>query len=106
MSEPKQLKMVDVAVEAVKQQITLSTGVLALLLTFLDKIGPTNRECLPWAAIPFAFTVLFGVVCLMSIAYYIDDQQGPFSKVPVLLSGIFQNLCFLFAVGTTVVIML
>lgn len=97
-------KMVDISIEAIKQQITLATVIIGALLTFVEKINAADRQNLPFALVPLALTIVFGIVALQSIAYHIEDSSGPFNKPTVRFAGIAQNISFIVAVVGMVII--
>jgi hypothetical protein len=91
-------KRLEIAVEAVKQQITLATAILAALLALSDKVKPTIVPQLWIALVPLSFSVLMGVLVLLSISFYLAPRQDPFQERGVRVLGTLQCLSFLGAV--------
>jgi hypothetical protein len=72
MADKPQLEGLKSAVDVAKQLISLSTGVVALTVTFLEKIVSkdlprTVPTPLKWAWGGYALTILFGCMTLMAI---------------------------------------
>jgi hypothetical protein len=94
-------KQLDIAVESVKQQITLASALLAAALAFANQLkdGLQTRAWsrLPWIAAPLALAIVFGVLCLMSLSYYLTRSVNPMGERGVRLLGGLQNLSFIAA---------
>lgn len=88
-------KRVDIAVEAVKQQITLATAILAALLALSEKIKPSIVSQLWLALVPLSFSILMGVLALLSISFYMAPSTDPFRQTGVRILGSLQCLSFL-----------
>ena len=91
-------KRVDIAVEAVKQQITLATAILAALLAFSEKVKPAIVGQLWLALAPLSLSILTGVLVLLSISFYMTPSTDPFRQVGVRVLGSVQCLSFLASV--------
>jgi hypothetical protein len=74
-------KAFDFAQEVTKQVLTLSTGVLALTVTFLKDIATaaphSARLCLEFGWLCFLLSVLFGVAALMSLSGNLATSAAP-----------------------------
>jgi len=102
-------KRLDIALEAIKQQITLATGILGATLAFSHQLTEARQghvwKLLPYAFAPLAVSIICGVFALMSISYHLKKNDDPLAQSNVRLAGIFQNITFLIAiVGMVVVI--
>ena len=97
-------KVLELAVEAVKQQIALATVIIGALLAFVEKINSSAASDLPWVLVPLALTAILGVIILQAMSWYADDATGPLDKPLVRILGIGQNLAFVIAVIAMVVI--
>jgi hypothetical protein len=95
-------KRLDIALEAVKQQIGLATAIIGVTLAFSDQLTDARQgqvwKLLPYAVAPLAVSVVCGVFTLMSIAYHLRGQADPLGHRDVRISGVSQNITFLFAV--------
>src|ERR1700747_2459138 len=97
----KNEKKLDLTTEAVKQQITLASATITFVLAFAKNIADATGRPLwkyvPWALAPFALAVAFGVVVLMSLAYYLPKMDDAVKARPVRILGALQNLSFITA---------
>lgn len=95
-------KRLDLAVEAVKQQITLATAIIGASLAFSSQLSGARQgriwNLLPIAFAPLAVSIVCGVLALMSIAFYLSKQGDPLEKRSVRQLGVVQNLGFLLAI--------
>ena len=95
-------KRLEIAVEAVTQQITLATGIIGATLAFSDQVTGARQgkvwELLPYAFAPLAFSIICGVLSLMAIAFHLRASPDPLSETGVRLSGALQNLMFVIAI--------
>ncbi|HXK39880.1 MAG TPA: hypothetical protein VJ837_03530 [Candidatus Paceibacterota bacterium] len=110
-------KSFDFAADLVKQLITLSTGVIALTITFakdiVGSVGSSNgadSESILWltlAWIGFSLSIVFGIWALMALTGTLEPKgsdtaapsiQGWNCRVPIGL----QIFMFLSAIGCTI----
>jgi len=103
-------KAVETALEAIKQQITLSSAVVGGTVAFASSLKEASVqsiwEQLPWALVPFAIAIVFGVIALQSISFELKEGRLPFGSRIVRVSGIIQNLSFLWGFVALVVIVM
>ena len=101
-------KRLDLAVEAIKQQITLATGILGATLAFSNQVTGIRQGhvwgLLPYAFTPLAVSIICGVVALMGIAFHLRGEKDPLSQSNVRWAGMLQNVSFLIAVVAMVVV--
>jgi hypothetical protein len=110
------------AVDTAKQIITLSTGVIALTMTFLDKFLPgASPKVVPWtvtvAWIGFGLAIVFSVWTLMALTgtlTALDRKANGLSLTPAQSSAVDAYgdnvkvpatgmvLCFLFGIALTI----
>lgn len=95
-------KRLDIALEAIKQQITLATAIIGASLAFSNQLKGASQGRI-WALLPFAFaplglSVIAGVLTLMGIAYNLGHAGDPLASPGVRLLGVLQNAAFLLAV--------
>jgi nitrate reductase NapE component len=110
-------KAFDFAQEAIKQLITLATGVLALTITFLkDVIKKAPAGSLPWlqaAWILYLVSITFGVFALLNLSGVLErpgeDKSSPpnpltpsIYRSSIRMFAIVQIIAFLVAVGLTI----
>lgn len=117
------------AADMVKQVITLSTGIIALTITFLEKIVQPSAEGLVWRHVPWALiiawgcyliAVLLGLMTLGAITgslnaldrkergMQLDDPQGRAAEMlaggsNVVIPARLMSLAFVLALVFTVV---
>ena len=95
-------KRLDIATEAVKQQIALATGIIGATLAFTDQVKTVRQggvwDMLPYAFAPLAASIVCGVFTLMSIAYHLKNGGDPLTHRDVRIVGVLQNITFLGAV--------
>jgi hypothetical protein len=95
-------KRLDLAVEAVKQQITLATAIIGASLAFSSQLSGVKQgkiwDLLPFAFAPLALSIICGVLALMSIAFHLSKDGDPLNKRGVRQLGMVQNLGFLLSV--------
>ena len=89
----------EAAAETTKQIITLSTGLIALTITFADKFKPEGTEVLASSALMYSWlafgaAIFFGVWTMMAItgvanaaalAKKIPDSNEPSIRIPACL---------------------
>jgi hypothetical protein len=98
-----------VAQEAMKQEITLATGIFALTLTFLKDFtsANTDKTLLEFAWGGYLLSVLFGVFALMCLAGQLetaDDETEPTINGPgIRFFAIIQALLFIVALLLTLI---
>lgn len=105
MSEDLRKKAFDFASQTTKQLITLSTGLIALSITFKDNFQNGNETLLLVCWILFFLSVVFGVATLMALTGTLEkctteenvelSIYGPNVKRP----SVFQILFFLAGLG-------
>lgn len=105
--DDRQSKAFDFAQETTKQLVGLSTGLIALTITFgkdfLTEVPAPARAwaIASWAA--FLAAVLFGVVTLMALSGSLDHRRGP--EKPsiydrnIVVPATLQVLSFLLGLG-------
>jgi hypothetical protein len=95
-------KRLDIACNAIEQQITLATALLGVALAFSDQLSAARQgrvwELLPWAFVPLAVSISSGVLALMSISYHLRDDSDPIAQRDVRIAGIVQNATFLLSI--------
>jgi hypothetical protein len=78
MADPETLKAYDSTADLVKQILTLSTGIIALTVTFLKDVVGSSAARAGWAIrlswISFLFAIVFGLWTLAAIAGSISRQ--------------------------------
>src|SRR5574341_23256 len=101
-------KRLDIALEAIKQQITLATGILGATLAFSNQLKDARQgrmwKLLPYAFTPLAVSIICGVFALMSISYHLRKEDDPLAQGNVRAAGVLQNTTFLIAIVAMVVI--
>ncbi len=101
-------KQIDTAIEAIKQQITLSVILITASLTFANLIQKQTELLwygLPYILIPLGLNIIFGILSIMSISYYlVDESDYVLNRRLVRIFGILQNLVFAFSVIAMVVL--
>ena len=101
-------KRLDIAIEAVKQQITLATAIIGASLAFSNQLSGAKQgkiwNLLPIAFAPLTVSIICGVLALMSISYYLNKEGDPLSQKGVQKLGIFQNAAFLISIVLMVLI--
>lgn len=106
MNRPE--KRLEIALEAIKQQITLATGILGVTLAFSDQVTGARQgrvwSLLPYAFAPLAVSIICGVYSLMSISYHLRGEKDPLVQGGVRVAGILQNVTFLIAIVAMVVV--
>lgn len=91
-------KRLDLATEAVKQQITLATAIIGATLAFSEKVTGATQDLLALVFAPLVLSVISGVLTLMSISYHLKGSGDPLSPWRVRILGVTQNLGFLLAI--------
>ncbi|NEP19723.1 MAG: hypothetical protein F6J97_23015 [Leptolyngbya sp. SIO4C1] len=98
----RQEKGLDLAVESVRQQITLASAIIAATLAFSDQLQDTMQgrvwTMLPYAFAPLALSIICGVLALMSISFHLCKNRDPMPQSEVRLFGVCQNLSFMLSV--------
>ncbi|MBL8707150.1 MAG: hypothetical protein JNM30_20015 [Rhodospirillales bacterium] len=98
--DERQKKAFDLATEIAKQIITLSSGILALSITFYEKIatkiGSLNLLYCSWGA--FLLAIILCIFTLGALAGQLDPSRGSASPTiygsTVRWLSILQNLAF------------
>lgn len=97
-----------VAVEAIKQLITLATGVLALTVTFREKIVPGDAHGFYWlflvGLVCQLLSICAGIVALYGVVNTMENADEEFGDPSVLAPEItnparFQILLFVFGLS-------
>ena len=92
-------KQIDLAKEAITQQITLATALVGAVIAFADSIKDVAQGAiwvrLPLALVPLGISVVCGVLALQAIAFCVTGSGRPLSKWSVRICGIVQNVSFL-----------
>lgn len=104
-------KAFDFAADLVKQLITLSTGIIALTVTFSKDIFNANGTCFSgWlvsAWVAFFVSIILGVWALMALTGTLDPPKGQNPNLSIqggncrIPTGL-QVLTFLIGIGLTV----
>ena len=101
-------KRLDIALEAIKQQITLATGILGATLAFSHQLTEARQgrvwKLLPYAFTPLAVSIICGVFALMSISYHLRENHDPLTQSNVRVAGVLQNVTFLIAIVAMVIV--
>jgi hypothetical protein len=94
-------KRLDLATEAIKQQITLATAIIGATVAFSGQLTGIKQgkiwNLLPLAFAPLALSIICGVLALMSIAFHLAKEGDPLGKTGVRRLGMAQNVTFLLA---------
>lgn len=79
--DPQTSKAFDFASELVKQLLTLSTGIIALTITFLKDViekAPTNLKwCIALAWIFYFISIAFGLLTMMALTGSLAPVKAP-----------------------------
>lgn len=106
--DKRQEKRLDLAVESVKQQITLATAVIGASLAFSGQLKGVSQgkvwDLLPIAFAPLAFSIVCGVLLLMSISFYLGTEADPLQQSTVRKLGVAQNAAFILSVILMVIV--
>lgn len=82
--EEQSQKAFDFAAETVKQLIGLSTGIIALTITFsndlLEAVPAVAKSLLMWGWLSYLASVLFGVWTLMALTGSLEPGTAPDQK--------------------------
>lgn len=76
---PRGTKGLEFAADLTKQLITLATGMVALTMTFAEKLGTTTGgvveipDTLKWSWVSFAVALVFAIITLMGITGTISE---------------------------------
>lgn len=95
----KEEKRIEIAVDAVKQQITISAAVIAFVAT-LAGTGSDLREKLAWVMVPLLISITCGVFTLLAIPWALYSDHDPFSQVIVRAFGVIQPMAFIVGLFT------
>ena len=90
----KEEKRTDIAVEAVKQQITISAAVIAFVATLAGS-DTALRNNIEWVIVPFLISICSGVFALLSISWGLYSDDDTFSLGMVRLFGTLQAMVFI-----------
>lgn len=100
------------AADTTKQIITLSTGIIALTVTFAKEFKPANTDLtvpasLEYAWLFFGLCLLFGVWTLMAITGSLsqvdmDGQARDANTSNIRIPSVLMILCFLVGVTLTI----
>ena len=106
--DKREEKRLDLAVESVKQQITLATAIIGASLAFSGQLTEVKKGKI-WALLPFAFaplalSIICGVLLLMSISFYLGTEQDPLQQNLVKRLGMVQNAAFILSVILMVIV--
>ena len=96
-------KRLDIAMEAARQQITLSAGMIAVMVALADPDGPM-WPALPYILAPFAISVLAGAWLFLATPMALYDENDPLAKRPVRIPGTIQILSFVVGIVAMVVV--
>jgi hypothetical protein len=106
--DPQALKAFDAVADLVKQLIALSTGVIALTITFLSTVvnsAPANASrYLKMAWVLYCLNVLFGVMAMMAIAGTLGSDSATKNIYQPNISVWVGLQVFAFMCGTGLVI--
>ncbi|WP_420400610.1 hypothetical protein [Flagellimonas sp.] len=106
MAFDREEKQIDIALTAVKQQLTLSATIVTATFAFTELIkteAPDLWVVLPWILIPLGVNILCGVFVLLSIAYYVVKPSiKVLDRNDVRVFGMLQNFSFIFAIGAMI----
>jgi hypothetical protein len=95
-------KRTDLAIESVKQQITLATAIIGASIAFSDQLsgarGGKIWSLLPFVLTPLAISIVCGVLLLMSISFYLGTDDDPLTQKPVRGLGMAQNAAFILSI--------
>lgn len=106
---PQRAQAFTVAQEAIKQEITLATGIFALTLTFLKDFTSAHADKtlleIAWGA--YLVSVLFGVFALMCLADQLQitsaDKEPTINSNGVKNCALLQALLFIVALLLTLI---
>jgi hypothetical protein len=106
-------KAFDFAADLAKQLITLSTGIIALILAFFEKSVPAHTtgilvSYLTGPLLCFLISIVFGIGALMALTGQLvknGTSATPNAKPPRLFSAA-QIILFVFAIGWTMFVAL
>jgi hypothetical protein len=106
--DKREEKRLDIAVESVKQQITLATAIIGASLAFSGQLTEVKKGKI-WALLPLAFTplalsIICGILLLMSISFYLGTDQDPLQQKLVRRLGILQNATFIISIILMVIV--
>lgn len=97
----------DIALEAIKQQITLSTAIVAAMLAFSGEIAKNSGfvwGLMLFVLVPFGACIVIGVLALMSISYHLEGEDDPLTAPLVRCFGMLQNVFFIVGVIAMIVL--
>lgn len=101
-------KQLEIAVNAVEQQITLATVIIGACLALSDQLTGVKQgrvwDLLPIAFAPLAASVVFGILLLQSISFDLGKEREPFKQGLVRGFGIAQNVTFMLSVCLMLVV--
>jgi hypothetical protein len=97
-------KAFEFAQETIKQILTLSTGIIALTVTFLKDVLPkgTDTSLLEWAWGTYLGSILFGLIALMTLTGTLGDSSGDINRGGVRAVAGAQIVLFFVALLLTI----
>jgi len=102
----KDQKSFDFASGVVKQQITLSTGILTVMVAvtkiFFDNLKSIDYIFLIISWILFLFSIVMGCLSLMALTYQLTKKKPSIAGMGVRIIAISQSVCFIFGIILTI----
>ena len=91
------------AQDAVKQVVTLSTGVIVLTVTFLKDVLPkgTDTTLLEWSWGLYLLSIFFGLFALLAMTGTLTKATGDINSGVIRTFATIQMVLFFIALGLT-----
>jgi len=98
-------KRLEITLEAVKQQLTLASGIVAGVVALgNDKAG--FWHLIPWALTPFVLSILGGAFVLLTLPMALYGTGDPLAARGVRVAGVLQLATFIIGIIALVAVIM